>query len=177
MTGVKNTMIQLAEKTFFGKNKDTSGVVGRTPQRPSCRLGKGVRGSMGRMASSFSSLSKKKEQVAVSNEVPSNPCVGSRRSSGSQSPDLGDMWRYGCLKSPDWISSCSATETSLGCDVCEHNNECRALEVIGQDRSSEVEALFLEDWELGRVALSCHTTMDLLSVKGRDVVSDKKEGV
>ena len=34
-------------------------------------------------------------------------------------------------------------------------------EVIGQDWSSEVAALFLEDWELGRVALSCHRAMDL----------------
>ena len=35
-------------------------------------------------------------------------------------------------------------------------------EVIGQDWSSEVAALFLEDWEHGRVALSCHRAMDLL---------------
>ena len=38
----------------------------------------------------------------------------------------------------------------------------RAVEVIGQDWSSEVVALFLEDWELGTVALSCHMAMDLL---------------
>ena len=44
----------------------------------------------------------------------------------------------------------------------EHNNECRAIEAIGQDWSSEVVALFLEDWELGRVALSRHMTLDLL---------------
>ena len=36
--------------------------------------------------------------------------------------------------------------------VYEHKNECRAIEVIGQDWSSEVVALVLEDWELGRVA-------------------------
>ena len=35
-------MTQLAKKTFFGKNKNTSGVVGRTPQRPTCSLGKSV---------------------------------------------------------------------------------------------------------------------------------------
>ena len=50
-------------------------------------------------------------------------------------------------KSLEWISSCSASETSLVCDVHEHNNECLAVEVIGQDWSSEVVALFLEDWE------------------------------
>ena len=27
-----------------------------------------------------------------------------------------------------------------------HNNECRAIEVVGQDWSSEVVALLLEDW-------------------------------
>ena len=30
---------------------------------------------------------------------------------GSQSP--GDMWRDGCPQRPKWISSCSASETSL----------------------------------------------------------------
>ena len=34
--------------------------------------------------------------------------------------------------------------------------------VIGQNWSSEVMALFLEDWEPRRVALSCHMATDLL---------------
>ena len=34
--------------------------------------------------------------------------------------------------------------------------------------SSEVVALFLEDWERGRVALSCHMTIDLLCQEMRD---------
>ena len=33
-------------------------------------------------------------------------------SSGSQSIDLGDMWEYGCPKSPIWSSPCSASVTS-----------------------------------------------------------------
>ena len=33
-------------------------------------------------------------------------------SSGSQSPDLGDMWKCGCPKSPIWSSPCSASGTS-----------------------------------------------------------------
>ena len=41
-------------------------------------------------------------------------------------------------------------------EVYEHNSECRAVEVIRQDWSSEVVALSLEDWELGWEALSCH---------------------
>ena len=43
----------------------------------------------------------------------------------------------------------STSETTFGCEEYEHNNQCRATEVIGQDWSSEVVALFLEDWELG----------------------------
>ena len=45
--------------------------------------------------------------------------------------------------------------------VYEHNVECRALEVAGQDWSSGVVSLFPEDWELARVALSCHMALDL----------------
>ena len=80
------------------------------------------------------------------------------------------MWRHGCPKSLEWVSSCSACETSLGCELYEHNNQCRAIEVVGQDWSSEVVALFLEDWELGRVALSCHMTVDLLCQEMRDAL-------
>ena len=61
-----------------------------------------------------------------------------------------DLWRQGCPMCPEWISSCSASETSCGAEEYGHNNECRAIEVIGQDWSSEVVALFLQDWELDR---------------------------
>ena len=64
--------------------------------------------------------------------------------------------------SPEWFSLCSASVTSGGSEEYEHNIECQAIEVLGQDWSSEVVALFLEDWELGRVALSCYMAMDLL---------------
>ena len=58
------------------------------------------------------------------------------------------MWRYGCPKSPQWISSCSTSDTSLVVECMSKNNECRAIEVIGQDWSSEVVALLIEDCEL-----------------------------
>ena len=231
------------------KNKDTSGVEGRTPQRPNCGLGNGAKllgesllrlaigskrlvesrvgcsglrlcvcqdfandvgkallgrrlalpGPMGQCARTASTCWNvpgkygllfffiKKEQVAISNEVPFGPFVsaetlkacaliglhllaaeGEAGLSGSQSPDLGDMWRYGCPKCPKCFSPCSASETSFGREGYEHNSECRAIEVIGQGRSSEVVAIFLEDWELGRVALRCHMTMDLLCQEMRD---------
>ena len=60
-------------------------------------------------------------------------------SSGSQSLDVGDMWRYGCPKSPDWGSSCSASDISCEGENYVHNNECQAIEVIGQDWSSGIE--------------------------------------
>ena len=65
----------------------------------------------------------------------------------------------------------------LAVTVYEPNNECRAIKVIGQDRSSEVVALFLEDWELGRVASSCHMAMDLLCQEMRDACWDSSESL
>ena len=92
-------------------------------------------------------------------------------SSGSQAPDLGDMWTFGCPESR------SASDISCDGDNCEHDNECRAIKVIGQDWSSEVVALFLEDWELRRVALSCHMVMDLLCQEMRDACWDSSESL
>ena len=40
--------------------------------------------------------------------------------------------------------------------------ESLALNVIGKNWSGEAVSLFLEDWELARVALSCHIALDLL---------------
>ena len=83
--------------------------------------------------------------------------------------------RYPVWKEED--VSCSGNESTLVYEVYEHNNESRAVEVIGQDWSCEVGALFLEDWELERVALSCHMTMDLLCQGMRDVCWDNSESL
>ena len=45
---------------------------------------------------------------------------------------------------------------------CEHNVESLALNAVRQDQSGERFSLFLEDWELARVALSCHFALDVL---------------
>ena len=93
------------------------------------------------------------------------------------SPDLGDMWRNGCPTSPEWISSGPTTEADGGFEFCEHNVVSMAIEVIGQDRSSEVISLFLKDWEVGRVALSCHLSVDLLCLDSpRSVCSECQGG-
>ena len=125
----------------------------------------------------------KKEQVVASNEVLQIPFVsaetlkacaliglhllaaGEDGSSCSQSPDLGDMWRYGCPKSPDWdgnVELWTESEGTSSSGQCEHNVESLALNVMRQDQSGENISLFLEDWELARVALSCHIALDLL---------------
>ena len=57
-----------------------------------------------------------------------------------------------------WIESEGATLS----DQCEHNVESCALRVVEQDQSGEKIALFLEHWELARVALSCHFAPDML---------------
>ena len=76
-----------------------------------------------------------------------------------------DMWRYECPKNPDWNSDVGVWTRSEGTsssEMYEHNVESLALEVIGQNWSGEMVSLFLEDWELARVALSCHLAPDLL---------------
>ena len=75
------------------------------------------------------------------------------------------MWKYGCPRSLDWDSdgeSCSESEGLSSSDVREHNVESIALNVMEQDQSCEKISLFLEDWELARVALSCHNALDML---------------
>ena len=105
------------------------------------------------------------EQVVASNEVLPNPCVSAEMlqacaliglhlpatdcevgSGGSQSLDLGDIWRYGCPKSPDWDSdggSWSESEGFSSSDFREHNVESLAPNVVGQEQSGEKISLVL----------------------------------
>ena len=52
-----------------------------------------------------------------------------------------------------------------------------ALEVVGQNMSSEVISLFLEDWEVGRVALSCHLSTDLFMPRNEGCVLGSSESL
>ena len=68
-------------------------------------------------------------------------------------------------KSPDWDSDGESRSESEGLssyDFREHTVESLVLRVIGQSWSGEKVFVFLEDWELARVALSCHTAPDML---------------
>ena len=120
----------------------------------------------------------KSEAVAASNDVPSNPFVsaemlkayaliglhllaaeGEAGSSGSQSSDSGDVWRYGCPKSPDWNGNVgSESEGTSSSEQCEHNVESLALNVMGQEQS-------------GGKALSCHIALDMLCQEMHEVWS------
>ena len=93
------------------------------------------------------------------------------RSDRDSSPDLGEMWKYGCRKSPLWRGDGfegERSEDTSSVESYEHNVDNLAIEVVGQNWSSEVISLFLKDWEVGRVALSCHLSMDLLCQETRD---------
>ena len=54
-------------------------------------------------------------------------------------------------------------------DECEeHKVENLSLEVVGQGWSGWSVHLFLEDWELAWVAVSCHLALDLLCHEMQD---------
>ena len=57
-----------------------------------------------------------------------------------------------------------------------HNVGNLAIEVVGQHWTSELISLFLEDWDVGRVALSCHLS-DLLCQEMRAVCKGSSESL
>ena len=74
-------------------------------------------------------------------------------------------------KSPVWSDDGfegERSEDTSFVEYCEHNVDNLALEVAGQNWSSEMVSLFLKDWEVGRVAPSCHVAMDLSCQEMRD---------
>ena len=59
------------------------------------------------------------------------------------------------------------SESSDGSQAGNVNNE--ALHVIGLHGSGDKMSFFLQDWELAKVALSCHTALDILCQEMYDV--------
>ena len=93
--------------------------------------------------------------------------VKKQRLDSDSSPDLGDMWKYGCPKGPVWSGDgfeWAGSDGTSSLEYYEHTVDNLAIEVFGQNCSSDVISVFLEDWEVGRVAPSCHLSMDLLWV-------------
>ena len=90
------------------------------------------------------------------------------------------MWTYGCPKS--LVASGEGNEGERSEDTSseeyyEHNVENLAIEAVWQRWSSEVASLSLEVWEVGRVALSCHLSMDLVYQEMRDVCKGSSESL
>ena len=116
----------------FGKASGlawTRGTVCTCAQRP---LVVTFQGSMGRMASSFSCFSRRSRWWLQTTCRPT-PFVSAETLKAcaliglhllQQKVKPGPvMWRQDSPISPEWVSSCSAIETSFGCDVYEHNTK------------------------------------------------------
>ena len=71
--------------------------------------------------------------------------------------------KMGCPKSPMWESEGEAwsEDESVSSSGSREGNVCNdALHVIGLHGGKI--SLFLQDWELAKVALSCHMALDML---------------
>ena len=82
-----------------------------------------------------------------------------RNEEGCHVPGLGDEWEMGCPKSPTWESGDEAwsedeSVSSDGSRECNVGND--ALHVIGLYGPGDKISLFVKDWDLAKVALSCH---------------------
>ena len=83
-------------------------------------------------------------------------------------------------KSPVWSSNgfeWAGCEDFSSLECYEHNVGNLAVEVVGQNWSSEVISLFLEDWEVWRVAFSYHLPMDLLCQEKMDACWEISESL
>ena len=75
-------------------------------------------------------------------------------------------------KNPVWSSNgveWAGSEVASSEESYEHDVGNLALEVVGQNWSSEVIFVFLEDWEVGRAALGCCSSTDFLCQEMTDV--------
>ena len=85
--------------------------------------------------------------------------VEGRDGDGCHVLGLGDEWKMGCPKSPIWESEGEAwlEDESVSSSGSREGNVCNdALHVIGLYGPGGKISLFLQDWELAKVALSCH---------------------
>ena len=69
------------------------------------------------------------------------------------------------------------SEDTSSVECYDHNDDNLAIEVVGQNWTSEMVSLFLEDREVGRVASSCHLSMDFLCQEMRDVCKGSSESL
>ena len=80
-------------------------------------------------------------------------------------PRAGGKWKMGCPQGPKCESegeAWSEDESVSSIGFCKSNMCNDALHVIGLQESGDKISLFLHDWELAKVALSCHMALDML---------------
>ena len=84
---------------------------------------------------------------------------------GCHAPGLEDEWKVDYPKSPTWESEGEAwsKDENASSDGSREGNVCiDALHVIELYGPGDKISLFLQDWELAEVALSCHRALDML---------------
>ena len=84
---------------------------------------------------------------------------------GCRARGLGDEGEFGCPKSPIWESEDEAwsEDESVSSSGSREGNVCNeALRVVWLCGLGDTISLFLKDWELAKVALSCHMALDML---------------
>ena len=91
--------------------------------------------------------------------------VEGRSAGGRRAPSLGDEWKMGCPKGPMWESEGEAwsEDKIVSSSGFREGNVCNdALHVIELYRLGDKISFFLlQDWELAKVALSCHMALDM----------------
>ena len=78
---------------------------------------------------------------------------------------IQETWRYGCPKSPDWesdVDSWTESEGISSSELCERNDESLLCILLGKTGAAKKISFLLEDWELARVAWSCHIALAML---------------
>ena len=129
-----------------------------------------------------------KKPVVASNEMLPDPFVSAETRHSLIKETCGDATAQKARSGTATACRGPKVEVFLRLTFCEHNVESLALHVIGLNGSGEKVSLFLEDWELARVALGCHVALDgccchealghskesLLSHRGRAVTIKEK---
>ena len=70
---------------------------------------------------------------------------------------------------PELQDECEASKDEQADSASENNVGNGALFVIALHRSGDAIALFLQDWEVAKVAFSCHIALDMLCQELHDV--------
>ena len=95
-----------------------------------------------------------------------------RDGDGFQVPGLEDEWKMGCPKIPMRESEGEAwsEDEDASSGASREGNTCNdALHVVGLHGLGDKICLFLQDWELAKVALSCHMALDTLCQEMHEV--------